>query len=261
MSQTVLVTGASSGIGEALALSYAKEGATLGLIGRDQARLQAVAERCRRAGAREVQIGAIDVRAHKELSAWVSDFDRRFPIGVTIVSAGIAGGAALAGDFEAESASREIFEINVLGVVNTVHAVLPGMLQRGFGQIAVISSLAGLVRLPDLPSYSASKAAILNYGLSLRDALNHRGVRVSVVCPGYVDTAMGRQLHGYKAFVVAPDKAARAIRRGLARNRRLVAFPFLLAAATRLSAFLPAWMIRRVTPAFRVSRRELDGHP
>jgi short-subunit dehydrogenase len=258
MSQTILVTGASSGIGEALALYYARQGARLGLIGRNRARLDGVAEACRAAGAADVQIGAIDVRANDELAAWIANFDRRSPIDLAIAGAGLAGGAASPGQPETAGASREIFAVNVLGTVNTVQAVLPAMLLRGSGQILLVSSLAGIIRLPDLPSYSASKAAILNYGLSLRDALRRRGVSVSIACPGYVDTAMGRQLNGRKTFVITPEQAARAIAAGLVRRKRVIAFPLVLAWATRLAAHLPAWAVRLVTPSFRVTPLRID---
>jgi short-subunit dehydrogenase len=258
MSRTVLISGASSGLGAALALRYAAAGARLGLIGRNRDRLEDVARRCRTAGAPEVETAAIDVRADAALAAWIAEFDRRLPIDLTIASAAIVGGAHAAGEPENAETAREVFAINVRGLINTVHAVLPGMLARRAGQVAVVSSLAGFVALPDLPSYSASKAAGIRYGLGLRDALRPRGIGVSVACPGYIDTPMGRQLNGRKMFVVTADAAADAIVRGLARDRRIIAFPFVLAWVTRLSALLPAWMVRLGAPSFRIAAREND---
>jgi short-subunit dehydrogenase len=257
MPRTVLITGASSGLGEALALADAAQGARLGLIGRNQVRLADVAQRCRAAGAAEVETASIDVRADAELSAWIDAFDRRGPVDLLIASAAVVGGAA-PGELESADTSRDVFAINVIGLINTVQAALPAMLVRRSGQIAIVSSLAGFAALPDLPSYSASKTAVIRYGLALRDALQRRGVRVSVVCPGYIDTPMGRQLNGRKMFVVSPEAAAAAVMHGLARDKRLIAFPFVLASIARLSALLPDWMMRLGAPSFRVTGREND---
>jgi len=258
MLRTVVITGASSGLGEALALRFAGEGARLGLIGRNASRLRDAAGRARSAGASQIEIGAIDVRARIELADWVEAFDRGAGIDLLIANAGVVGGTTMAGETESVEASQAIFSINVLGTLNTIHAVLPHMMRRKSGQIAVVSSLAGFVRLPDLPSYSASKAAMISYALSLRDALQPHGVSVNVVCPGYIDTPMGRQLRGAKAFMVTPEAAAKATVRGLARDQRVIAFPFLLASVTRIATFFPAAVVRAFAPSFRVSAREND---
>jgi short-subunit dehydrogenase len=164
----------------------------------------------------------------------------------------------MAGKVETVADSEAIFSINVLGTLNTIHAVLPHMMRRGSGQIAVVSSLAGFIRLPDLPSYSASKAAMISYALGLREAVGPHGVRVNVVCPGYIDTPMGRQLRGGKAFIVTAAAAAAAIERGLMRDKRVIAFPFPLASLTRFAALLPSALVRAFAPSFRVARREND---
>jgi short-subunit dehydrogenase len=257
MSRTVVITGASSGLGEALALRFAAEGARLGLIGRNETRLRDVAARCRASGASEVETASIDVRDAERLSAWIAAFDARYPVDLLIASAAIVGGAPQ-GQTETAETSREVFAVNVLGLVNAVYAVLPGMIQRGSGQIAVISSLAGFVTLPDLPSYSASKATVIKYGLALRDMLRPRGIKVSVACPGYIDTPMGRQLNGRKLFVLTAEGAADTIARGLTHDRRIIAFPFLLAWITRISAVMPAWLVRAAVPSFRVTARDND---
>jgi short-subunit dehydrogenase len=258
MPRTVVITGASSGLGEALVLRYARGGARLGLIGRNYSRLQDVAARARAAGAAQIEIAVLDVRARVELSDWIAGFERDRPIDLLIANAGVVGGTTMAGTVESVEDSQAIFSVNVIGTLNTIHAVLPHMMRRRSGQIAVVSSLAGFIRIPDLPSYSASKAAIMSYALSLRDALRPHGVRVNVVCPGYVDTPMARQLRGAKAFMVTPEVAATAIECGLTRDQRLIAFPFLLATITRIATILPAAAVRAFAPTFRVSAREND---
>lgn len=256
--RSVVITGASSGLGEALALRYAARGARLGLIGRNAARLEAVAECARQTGAAAVETAALDVRDRTRLAAWIGVFDDRGPIDLLIANAGVVGGTGMAGEIERADDSEHIFAINVGGTVNTVHAVLPRMVERRAGQVAIVSSLAGFVRLPDLPSYSASKAAIMSYALNLRDAVGPLGVRINVVCPGYIDTPMARQLRGTKLFEVTPAYAASAIERGLARDRRIVAFPYALAAVTRIASVLPGSLVRAFAPSFRVARREND---
>lgn len=256
MSRTVVITGASSGLGEALALRYARDRARLGLIGRDRERLESVASRCRAAGATPVEIGIIDIRARDALEAWISEFNNGLSIDLLIANAGITGGTTPEGGLEATDASIRIFEVNVFGVVNAVHAALPGMLRHGAGQIAIVSSLAAYVPLKDSPSYSASKSAIMTYGLALHEALRSKGIGVTVVCPGYIDTPMSRQLNCPKPFMVTPEVAAETIHRGIADKRRLITFPAHLALTTRLSALLPSWLSRLTRPSFQVTPRQ-----
>ncbi len=250
MSQTIVITGASSGIGKALALRYAKTGAGLGLLGRDNERLDRVAADCRAAGAK-VDTALIDVRARGEMAAWLETFDNASPVDLLIANAGVMEGTPPGGDIELPQPSHELMQINVLGVLNTVQPLLPRMMARRRGQIAMISSLAGLIPLRDAPSYCASKSAVLAYGLSLRDLLRAHGIGVSVVCPGYVTTPMAQQEIGDKPFEMPPERAIDMILRGLQRDKAVVAFPFWLALATRIGGQLPDWLRERVTRASR----------
>jgi short-subunit dehydrogenase len=136
-------------------------------------------------------------------------------------------------------------EINVLGMLNTVQPLLPLMLARGRGQIAVMSSVSALSPLPDAASYSASKAAALSYGLALRDRVYRAGVRVNVLCPGYVTSPMSSSFRGWKPFEMTTEAAAKRLARGLARDRALIAFPWPLVLLARSSRLLPD-KIRRV---------------
>lgn len=244
---TILITGASSGIGAALAIDHAAAGATLGLLGRDGARLEAVAAQCRGRGA-TVLMASIDVCARADMQAWIEAFDREHPVDLVYANAGIVEGTPPGGVIEAPDAGAAVIDVNVMGVLNTVQPLLGPMMARGRGQIAIMSSLAAFIPLPDMPSYCASKAAVQAYGLSLRTLLAPRGVRVSVICPGYVTTPMSARESGPHPMEIAPRNAVAKIRRGLARDRAVIAFPFLLALASRLHGLLPdplrRWTLR-----------------
>jgi short-subunit dehydrogenase len=250
MRRTVLITGASSGIGKALARRYAGEGCRLALLGRNELRLADAASECRVLGA-EVAVAAVDVRDRAALATWIEDFDRLAPIDLVIANAGVMEGTRPGGDIEPADAAYHLVETNVLGVLNTVQPLLLRMMARGRGQIAIISSFAGFTPLPDAPSYSASKSAVINYGLSLRALLGPRGIRVSVICPGYIDTPMMRRASGAKPFKMTPEKATELICHGLDRDRALIVFPFLFGLMTRIGGLLPDRIRRWTMVPFR----------
>jgi short-subunit dehydrogenase len=141
-----------------------------------------------------------------------------------------------------------LIETNVIGALNAVHPLLERMLARRRGQIAIMSSTAAFDPAPDLPSYSASKSALLSYGLALRAAAGAQGVRVSVICPGYIDTPMTGQISGPKPFTISAAAAAERIHRGLEQDRPVIAFPWLFALMSRLAGLLP-FRVRHRVPA------------
>jgi short-subunit dehydrogenase len=252
MPRTILITGASSGIGRAVALHYAAEGGRLALFGRDSSRLEAVAEQCRKLGA-DVSIDAVDVRDRTEMMARIAAIDGATPVDLLIANAGTMAGTPPGGTLELAEAGYRVIETNVFGVFNTIQPLLGPMMARRKGQLAIVSSIAAFVPLPDSPSYCASKSAVLAYGLSLRSLLKPYGVRVSVICPGYVATSMAARESGPKPFVLKPERAAGLIAAGLARNQSVIAFPRTFALATRLHGILPDGMRRWVSSKFRFS--------
>ena len=236
--RAIVITGASSGIGKALAIRYATGNAILALIGRDQVRLQAVADECCSLGA-SVRVGLLDVRDRLAMMRWLGDLDRSNPIDLVFANAGLMAGTPPGGEIEPADAGHAVVETNVLGVLNTIQPLLPSMMVRRRGQIAIVGSLAGFIGLPDCPSYSASKSAVLSYGLSLRALLSPYGIGVSVVCPGHVTTPMTLRESGRKPFEMTPERAVEVIVSGLRRNRSVIAFPFFYAQAARLHGLLP----------------------
>lgn len=241
--RVVLITGASSGLGAALARAYARDGVVLGLLGRDIGRLQEVVDICRTQGA-VVTCAAIDVRDVQAMAEWIGGFDAAYPVELVIANAGISAGTGDAGEEEAQV--RAIFDVNVTGVLNTVWPLIPPMCARGRGQVAIISSLAGVRALPSAPAYSASKAMVRVYGDALRGQLRRYGVGVSVVCPGFVDTPMTRVNPFPMPLLMAPGDAARRIVRALSCGKRHICFPRRLYYPLYFLSLLPVALTDRV---------------
>jgi short-subunit dehydrogenase len=244
--RVILITGASGGIGAALARAYAAPGRTLLLLGRDGPRLAAAAEAARANGA-EARCAAIDVTDAPALGAWIAEADRATPIDLAIANAGISGGTGggSAGEAgrESEAQARRIFAVNLDGVLNTLFPLARPMRARGRGQLAIMSSLAAFRGFPGAPAYSASKAAVRVWGEALRGELAPAGISVSVICPGFIRSAMTGVNDYPMPFLMDADRAARIIRRGLARGRPRIAFPFPLYFAAWLGGTLPPALV------------------
>jgi short-subunit dehydrogenase len=245
-----IITGASSGIGRALAIALAGPGAVLGLLGRDAARLAATAEACASRGA-SVHVMSADVRRRDELRATILQFDSKHPVDCVIANAGVSVGTSPAGDIESEDETFALFEINLAGALATALPLIPLMRERRHGRIVFVSSIAALAPLPDAAAYSGSKAALLAYGLAMRERLRDDGVKVNVVCPGFVTTPMAADYLGWKPFEISPDDAARRILRGIKRDRAVIAFPWPLVLAARFQKMLPEALRRLGSSAFR----------
>ncbi|MGH6939981.1 SDR family NAD(P)-dependent oxidoreductase [Hypericibacter sp.] len=235
--QRILITGASSGIGAALASAYAASGVSLVLGGRDQGRLASAEASCRAKGA-EIETAAIDVVDAGAVRRWIEAADDRAPLDLVIANAGISAGTGTDGESEAQA--RAIFATNVDGVANTVWPALRRMERRGQGQIALMSSLAAFRGFPGAPAYCASKAAIRVWGEGLRGEYRAKGVAITVICPGYVESPMTAVNDFPMPFLMNAERAARIIRRGLARNRARIAFP--------LPMYFGAWLLGVLSP-------------
>lgn len=241
--KTALITGASSGLGAALAAAYAAPGVTLFLSGRDVGRLEAVADRARAEGA-SVFTRVLDVTDAAAMQAWIEESDRAAPLDLVIANAGISAGTGGGGETAAQASA--LFATNVGGVLNTIFPVLPLMKARQRGQIALMASLAGFRGLPGAPAYCASKAAVRLYGEALRAELAVQGVAVNVICPGFIKTPM-TEVNGFAMpFLMSAEKAAQRIKRGLARNAARIAFPWPMVWGVRLLSLVPDFVMARL---------------
>jgi len=244
---TVLITGATGGIGAALARSYARPGRVLILHGRDTARLASLTQECETRGA-QVHRVTFDLRDAAAAIEALRALSSRYVIDLAVVNAGVSSAIGTGREAENWDAARAVLAVNLDGAIATVAAVLPDMRRRGTGQIAIVSSLAAYFGLPVTPIYCASKAALKAYGEALRGWLAPQGIAVNVVLPGFVRTPMSEAFPGAKPFLMSPERAASLIRRGLERNRARIAFPRILAWGMWCLAALPAalsqWMVR-----------------
>jgi short-subunit dehydrogenase len=238
----VFLTGASSGIGEALARHYAREGATLGLVARRGEAL----EKLRDTLGVPVETYACDVRDAPAMNAAAAAFIARHGApDVVIANAGISIGN-LTDHAEDVSAFRDILEVNVLGMVNTFHPFMATLRERRSGSLVGIASVAGLRGLPGATAYSASKAAAIRYLEGLRVELRGSGVRVVTILPGYIATEMTRRNPYRMPFIIPADDAARRFARVIASGRSYAVVPWPMAIVGRILGVLPNFAFDRL---------------
>lgn len=236
--KSIIITGASSGIGRALALELAAPGVALGLIGRQEGKLRDVATLCQAKGAL-VKTGQIDVTDAAGLAIWMKTFDAEYPIDWLVANAGVTAAIDADGALEPLVVANNVLAVNVHGVLNTVYAVLPLMRERGRGQIGLMSSLAAWRGMALTPVYSASKAGVKAYGEALRDLLAPEGIGISVICPGFVATPMSQKFPRHRPLMISAEAAAQTIVAGMAANKAYVAFPGAFILGLRLLNMLP----------------------
>jgi short-subunit dehydrogenase len=232
----VFLTGASSGLGEALARHYAQRGGTLGLYARRGDELARVA---RSLGPATVATYPGDVRDAGALLAAGQDFVARFGLpDVVIANAGVSRGTLTEEPGDA-GAFRAVMDTNVLGIVHTFAPFVAPMRHARRGTLVGVASIAGYRGLPGAGAYSASKAAAIAYLESVRVELAGSGVAVVTICPGYVATPMTAGNPYWMPFLVAPEAAAARMAKAIAARRRFYAFPWQMAWMGRLLRALP----------------------
>lgn len=248
----ILITGASAGLGAALARECAAPGVTLHLSARDASRLAATVAACVAKGAAVHPVG-LDVRDAAGMAAWIAGAGR---LDLVIANAGISAGTGTG--MEAPEVVRDIFDTNVTGVLNTALPAITTMAAQApgadglRGRVAVISSIAAFVAGPTAPAYCASKSAVQRWA-EARDATERkRGIRLHAVCPGFIRTAITDRNAFPMPGLMEPEVAARRTLTGIRAGKLRVVYPWPLYAMSRLTGALPpAWrnaLLMRVEP-------------
>ena len=249
----VFLTGASSGIGEALALAMAERGATLGLVARREELLKALAEKCETAGGK-ARYFAVDVTDAEALAKAAEALRNEFgKIDVLIANAGIGGNNTETQNLNAQAVAK-VININLLGAVNAVAAVLPDMLEKRSGQLVAVSSLAGFRGLPKSAAYSASKAGMTAFFESVRLDVQNRGVAVTIIQPGFIKTPLTSGRANKMPFLMELEDSIPLFLKAIEKRAKFAAFPWQLASIVRLGKIFPAWLYDRI--AGRASFRE-----
>jgi NADP-dependent 3-hydroxy acid dehydrogenase YdfG len=249
----VFLTGASSGIGEALARHYVRAGATVGLAAR---RADLLANLAASLGA-QAEPYPCDVRDAASVREAAARFiERHGAPDVVIANAGISIGNLTEHAADTE-VFREVLDINVIGMVNTFQPFLATMRERRSGSLVGIASVAGLRGLPGATAYSASKAAAIRYLEGLRVELRASGVRVTTICPGYIATEMTRRNPYPMPFLITADEAAGRFARVIGAGKSYAVIPWQMAIAGRILGVLPNWLFDRfAAKAGRKPRRQ-----
>lgn len=248
--QTIFLTGASSGIGEALAIALAKKGAIIGLVARRKELLEKLKKECEKVGG-TARAYACDVTDEDAVLAAATDFLHEFEhVDILIANAGIGGNNAETRALQ-PLAVKKVIDINLLGAVNAVHAVLPQMLKRGSGHLVAISSLAGYRGLPKSAAYSASKAGLTAFFESVRLDTKHQGIDVTIIHPGFIKTPLTAGRESKMPFLMELDDAIPLFIKAIERKRKFAAFPWQLAKVVQAGKFMPSWLYDRVASRAR----------
>jgi NAD(P)-dependent dehydrogenase (short-subunit alcohol dehydrogenase family) len=242
--RTIAITGASSGLGRALALACAKPGVTLHLAGRNQARLDEVAATAHALGA-DASASRFDITDAAAAEAWVQGCGG---LDLAIANAGISAGPGTA-NFETAAGVRAIVGANISGVFNTVLPAMALMAARApdangvRGRVAVVGSIAGLIALPTSPAYSASKAMLDMWVTATAPNVAKEGIRLTMVRPGFIRTPMTAKNPYKMPGLMDADQAAARILAGIAAGKSHITFPWWLAALARFGNMLPASLL------------------
>jgi len=238
--KTVMITGASSGIGKGLALQIAARGGRLGLIARREEVLQEIVAEIKAKNGTAIAVGADVCDAAAVQTAADRIRSELGPIDIMIANAGI-GVTDHAANLDPNKVT-EVMSINVLGAVNSAAAVLHEMVERGSGQLVAISSLAGYRGLAKSAAYCASKAALSSFFESLRIDLRRSGVTVTVIYPGFIKTPLTAGRHAKMPFLMELDDGVQKILTAIEKGKRSYAFPWQLATVVRAGLIMPASM-------------------
>jgi short-subunit dehydrogenase len=253
--RVAVITGASSGIGWALAKELARQGCQLGLVARRKDRLETLAQEIRASGG-TAAIAPADVADRRQTVVAIHALRQELgPVDLLIANAGIGLPTPLE-PLNIEQV-ESMFKVNTLGVVYAIEAVLPEMLERRQGHLAAVSSLASYKGLPGESAYCASKAAVNVYMEGLRIQLRERGIYVTTICPGFIKTPMTDVNTFPMPFMMDADRAAHLIVSALARKRKVFNFPLGTSLLMKLTRWLPDWVMARTMKGYTGDR----AHP
>ena len=242
MAPKVFITGASSGIGTALAGYYARRGFVLGLVARRRELLLSLAADSLAAGAKDVLCYPLDVTDEMTLCTAAKDFISRVgPPDIVIANAGVSSGT-LTECHEDLAAIRRILEINVFGMAATFSPFISAMKQQGSGRLVGIASVAGIRGLPGAEAYCASKAAAISYLESLRVEMRKSGIKVVTIAPGYIETPMTAINPYPMPFMLKADEAARRFARAIERGTSYTVIPWQMGCVAKILRLLPNWL-------------------
>lgn len=248
----VFITGASTGIGAALARHYAGPETELGLLARRQDLLAALAAGLPGRSA----IYPADIADTAKVAAAAQDYMARFGVpDLVIANAGISVGTR-GDELQDVDKLRRLLDVNVAGLAATLAAFAPAMRAAGAGTLCGIASVAGLRGIPGAGAYSSSKAAAIAWLEALRTELHGSGVSVVTICPGYIDTQMTRVNRYRMPFLISAEDAAVRFSRAIAAKRRLAVIPWQMALVSLALRALPAWLYDRL--AARAPRKPRD---
>jgi short-subunit dehydrogenase len=239
-SKTIIISGASSGLGAALAVRYSKDCHKLFLVGRSRTRLNKVTKICQANGA-DATFSILDVTDLKAVEKYIKEITINNSVDIVIACAGVSAGT-LNGPETINQVNR-IFATNINGVLNIVMPVIPDMIKQKKGNIAIVSSMAGFIGLSSAPSYSASKGAIRLFSDALRGYLRPWNIHVSTIIPGYIETPMTSVNNFPMPLMTSADKAAEKIINGIEANKNIIAFPYIMYILIKLFTFLPSGLL------------------
>ncbi len=246
---SVAITGAGSGIGKALAIKYAAEGADLFLAGRNTDNLTAVKKECEKNGSK-VSIFKLDVRKGSQISDWLNTIQSERPLDIVYANAGITNGPRHPRKLEELGEIEDLIATNFTGAIQTLTAASEIMIKQGSGHLVCINSLASYIGFEGAPSYCASKAGLRVYCESLRRILRNHNVGMTIIFPGYVTTAMSDRIQYSKPLVKSADKAAELIFTAERKRKSQYGFPWVLWAGVRLLALMPVPIQNIFVPYF-----------